>query len=503
MTREKKLMLNSLTSIIYQLVTMVCGFILPRMFLTHFGSEVNGLVSSITQFLGFISLAECGVGAVVQSTLYVPLAKKDNVEISKIFISSEKFFKKILYLLTGYIIVLIVVFPFITNSNFGWGYTSLLIFILSINTFAQYYLGMTYRLILNADQYGFVQYLLNIVTLIINTICCVILITMGSSIHVVKGVSAIIFLIQPIVLVLYAKKRYKIDKTIKLTEEPIKQKWNGFAQHIATVVLNNTDTVVLTILSTLKMVSVYSVYYLVINGVTQLTRSATNGIQAMFGNMLAKGEMQELKERYDRFEWLMHTLVVVIFMSTALLIVPFALVYTKGVTDTNYNVPIFAYLITLAQATYCLRLPYNIMILAAGHYKETQQSAIIEAILNVIISVALVYKFDLIGVAIGTFIAMAYRTIYFVIYLSNNIIERKVKYFNKQLFVDFLTVIVIIGITKLCHNIFVIKELTYISWVILAIKIFLLVVMVSFVVNLIFYNKRINIILNKQSKEEK
>ena len=72
MTRKMKLMLNSTSSLIYQLITIVCGFVLPRFFLTHYGSEVNGLVSSITQFLGFISLAECGVGAVVQSTLYKP-----------------------------------------------------------------------------------------------------------------------------------------------------------------------------------------------------------------------------------------------------------------------------------------------------------------------------------------------------------------------------------------------------------------------------------------------
>ena len=82
-------MLNSGTSLLYQLVKLLCGFILPRMFLQYYGSAVNGLVSSITQFLGFITLAECGVGAVVQSALYKPLADKDETEISKIIQISE------------------------------------------------------------------------------------------------------------------------------------------------------------------------------------------------------------------------------------------------------------------------------------------------------------------------------------------------------------------------------------------------------------------------------
>ena len=93
MTRKKKMMLNTASSLAYQLITIICGFVLPQFFLTYYGSEVNGLVSSITQFLGFISLAECGVGAVVQSTLYKPLAENDMTMVSKVVISSEHFFK--------------------------------------------------------------------------------------------------------------------------------------------------------------------------------------------------------------------------------------------------------------------------------------------------------------------------------------------------------------------------------------------------------------------------
>ena len=40
-----------------------------------YGSDVNGLVSSITQFLGYIALVEGGVGGVIRAALYKPLAK--------------------------------------------------------------------------------------------------------------------------------------------------------------------------------------------------------------------------------------------------------------------------------------------------------------------------------------------------------------------------------------------------------------------------------------------
>ena len=92
---RKRLLYNTLTSLLLQLVTVICGFVLPKYILLYFGSEVNGLVSSITRFLSLITFLEMGVGAVIQSSLYEPLAKKNQLEISEIIVSGGAFFKKI------------------------------------------------------------------------------------------------------------------------------------------------------------------------------------------------------------------------------------------------------------------------------------------------------------------------------------------------------------------------------------------------------------------------
>lgn len=497
MTRRRKLILNSGTSLLYQLTTLICGFVLPRMFLSYYGSTVNGLVSSITQFLGFISLAECGVGAVVQSTLYRPLADRDNLEISKIVISSERFFKKIAYILIVYTAVLMVVYPILVSDRFNYVYTMVLIFVISISTFAQYYIGMTYRLLLSADQLGYIQYGINIVALILNTLSCVVLMRIGASIQIVKLATSLIFLMQPILISLIAKHKYRFERSIVLTDEPIQQKWNGLAQHIASVVLGNTDVVVLTMLSTLENVSVYTVYNLVVSGVKQIIVSLTNGVQSLFGNMLAKKEMQKINSTFDLFEWAMHTLVTLFFSITAALILPFVSVYTRGISDTNYIVPVFAYLITLAQASYCFRLPYNIMVLAAGHYKQTQRSAIVEAIINIVISVLLVFRFGLVGVAIGTLVAMIYRTCYLAYYLSKNIISRKIQYFLKHILVDITTVAVFFIILFCLKPFFDFTPENYFAWFILAIKTGALSGIIIMIVNFIFYRKTVVLAIQK------
>lgn len=489
MTRKQKLMLNSTTSMMYQIVTLICGFILPRMFLSTYGSAVNGLVSSITQFLGFITLCEMGVGAVVQSALYKPLADNDIQNISKIVRSSENFFKKIAYIFIIYIIALIVVYPSMTLDEFDYLYTIFLIIVMSISTFAQYYFGMTYRLLLSADQLAFIHFIIHSITTILNTLMSMLLMYFGCGIHIVKLVTSLIYLLQPLCISIVAKKRYTLDRNIVLTDEPIKQKWNGLAQHIAAVVLGNTDTVVLTLFSTLENVSIYAVYNLVVNGIKQVILSLTNGMQAMIGNMIAKNETQTLDKTFTLYEWIIHTGVTIIFSITAFLLVPFVSVYTKGITDADYIAPTFAIIITLAQASYCLRLPYNVVVLAAGHYKETQWSAIIEAVINVVVSIILVNTHGLVGVAVGTIIAMVYRTCYLAFYLRKNIINRSIHHFIKHVFVDILTVILYACFMSQTTSFYQMNELTYISWIGLAIKVGITFVLLAIPVNLFAYRE--------------
>lgn len=132
--RKKKLILNSVTSLLTQLMTIICGLIIPRLIISAYGSQVNGLVSSITQFLSVISLLDLGVGAVVQTALYRPLAEKDDLQISKIVVSSDRFFRRIAKILLLYVGLLMVIYPHISNSTFNGLYISSLIVIVAISS---------------------------------------------------------------------------------------------------------------------------------------------------------------------------------------------------------------------------------------------------------------------------------------------------------------------------------------------------------------------------------
>ena len=476
-----------LTSLIYQALSIASGFILPRLILGYYGSNINGVVTSVTQFLSIVSLCECGVGAVVQSALYKPLAYNDLSAISKIYVSSTRFFKRVSYILVAYIGVLIFVFPHINDGGYDFAFTTTLILSVAIGTLAQYYLGITYQLILNAAQLVYIQMLVRIACIIVNVVASVLLVTNGSSIQTVKLFSSIVFLVQPLFFMAVVKRKYNIDKRITYTEEPIKQKWNGMAQHIATVVFENTSVLILTVMSTLENVSVYGVYHLVTNGLKLFFTSLTTGMKSYLGDLFARRETDELNKAFDKFEWLMHTGSTLIFTVALILIVPFVRVYTLGIDDAEYVQPMFALFMCVSAAIYTIRLPYNFMIQAAGHFKQTQGSAIVETVLNLLVSVVFVKLFGLVGVAVAATVAMIYRTAYFAIYLSRHILNRGVKKVLRNFFVDILSSAVMIASTVWLG----LSDTTYVSWIVLAVEVFAICAIEALLINLIFYRDNV------------
>ena len=503
--RKKKLAINTSSSLTFQICTIICGFIVPRLILKNYGSEVNGLVNSITQFLSIISFLELGVGTVIQSSLYKPLADKDDVQISKVVVSGQKFFSKLAMILLIYVVFLIGIYPRIANQGFGFLYTATMIIVISISSFAQYYFGIVNRLLLTSDQKGYVSYNTQTITLILNTVACFILIQIGATIHIVKLVTSLIYVLRPIVLSIYVKRHYKIKWSIHYDEEPIKQKWNGVAQHISAVILDGTDSIVLTIFANLKDVSVYSVYNLVVAGIKQLLLSMTNGIQSLIGELWAKQEMEKLRIFFGWVEWGLHTSTVFVFGVASVVILPFIKIYTGGITDIDYVQPVFAMLIILANAGHCLRLPYNIMILAGGHYKQTQSNYIIAALLNIFISVMTVKIWGLIGVAIGTIIAMLFQTVWMAFYNSKNLLKWPFKNFVKQIIVDILIVIMIhvSSYVFIMTNLILNKITNYSLWILFSIEISILSIVILVIVNCIFFPQYIICIIKSIIRKKK
>ncbi len=487
--RSIKAKKNIATSLVSQIVVLICGFVVPRLLIGAFGSEAYGATSSITQFLAYITLLEGGIGGVARAVLYKPLAQNDMDTIGAIMKEIKAFFRVIAWIFAAYVLVLACGFRSISNMEvMDWISTFVLVIVISISTFGQYFIGISNSILLQAAQKSYVTNAVSIGATVLNAIVTVVLVLLDCSLITVKLVSSIIFFMRPVALWLYVKKHYPTGKTVKATEKKyLTQKWTGLGQHIAFFLHSNTDIAVLTVLADLRTVAVYSVYNMIVSHIQNLAASFVSGMEALFGDMLARNEKEELHETFGIYETILSVVSVILFSAVIVLIVPFVKLYTAGITDTDYIQPVFGVLLVLTALSYCLRMPYHAMVIAAGHFKETSAAAYGEAAINIGLSVILVSKFGLVGVAAATLTATWFRFIYYVIYLSKNIFMRKISLFAKRFLINAAVVAVNcfagFGIVSL-FNI-----TNYFSWAVCGAASVIAVCIVTLGVNMCFFPK--------------
>lgn len=485
--RGKRAAINSLAGLLRELAVIICNLIVPRLILSHFGSSYNGLVSSVTQFLSYGVLLQAGVGGATRAALYGPLERGDTNKVSAIFNATRKFVKKVTRIFIVMIIVLSLCYPFLANQQFGYLFTASLVLIMAIETMANYIVSTSYVAFLNADQKRYIVSLTSIAATVLATILSSLLILLGASIHTVKLGSALVFSLQPFILYGYIRKKYDIDFEATPDNDAISQRWNSFIHQVAEFIHNNVDVVLLTIFDTFEEISVYAVYAMVLQGMKQLVSNVAIGLEAAFGNLIARNEKDELNRVFDMSETLVLFVSGVVFSCGIVLIVPFVLVYTKGITDANYSRPLFGTIFCLAELCFSVRIPYKFLVEASGHFGQTRNGAILEPIINLSISLILIVPYGMTGIVIGTLVAIIFRTVQYVTYASKHILERNLWAAVKKIIIliigVFLSCVLASFISLNCSN--------YWEWIELAVIRGIIIVIVFLAMTFIFDRKNL------------
>lgn len=420
--RTRKAIKNAVYSVLYQAVLVICGLITPRLILTTYGSVYNGVTASAGQFLEMISVLTLGIAGSTRLALFKPLADKDTLAISRIIKANKKYMHRVGGAVILYAAVLSIIYPLISHNSLEYLETASLIMIVSVGVFAQYFFTATNQALLSADQSAYLYYIVQIIASIGNTLAAVLLIHLGCSIFTVKLGSALIFLLSPALLNELVKRRYHLTADCEPDNTALKNRGAVAFHSIANLVHEDTDLIVLTLFVDAKLISVYTVYQLLTARIRRTLLMLTNGLEGAFGNLWVRKEYDSFERNFRFFEYLIFAFSSVIFSSTAVMILPFMRLYTHGVTDINYIRTGFAMLTVLTEAVHCIRHPYLVVVQATGNYEATKKAALMEAVINIVLSLTLVQFFGLNGVMFGTLVANLFRTIQYAVFISRNVI---------------------------------------------------------------------------------
>ena len=494
-SRSKNTILNIAFSLLLQLVTFIKGLVLPRIIIPAYGSDVNGLISSIAQFIAYISLLEAGVGSIFRASLYKPLSHGDMEGVSGIINAQKHFYRKIGMIFILYVAALCAFYPFIAKSDIAKPYIISLILILSFGTFAEYFVSLPYVSLLSADQKIRINYIVSILYTVVNIIVSLIVVGLKADIRFIYLSMCVIGLLRPVFYIFYVKKHYKLNKKSQPDKTALDQRWNGMVHHFAYYTHTNTDSTILTIFIGTAMVSVYNVYGAIIFGIEKIITSISSGAAAGIGNLIESSNKEQINKTINQFELLQGGLATALYTITALLLIPFLRLYTADMTDMNYIQPLFGYILIVAEVIYCFRCIYSTVSTNANKFKETQLGAILECVVNIGVSLILVIVFELglPGIAIGTVAGMLTRYIFEVRFLSKNVLHRSSLKATKMFFVSSAVMVISISFCNLILDYNSID--TFGKWILYAIITTFIIGLFAFVLYYVFYRKTINALI--------
>ncbi|MDO3409405.1 hypothetical protein QWJ34_06490 [Saccharibacillus sp. CPCC 101409] len=412
--RTKRAIYNTLTALLMQLINFGAGLIIPRLIIESYGSNVNGLVVSIVQFIGYLYLIEVGISGALTFSLYKPLAEGDTAAVNRILTAAKNTYRQIGLYASGIVLIMMFVYPlFVIGEQITYFEVAALVAAVGSASLLNYFTIAKYNALLVASQSNYVLSIFRIVYLIANTLIIVGMVHAGAHFALVYTAALGAQLLQAIGIILYAKRKYP---DARFDAEPdtsaLANRNNVLVHELSRMAVFGSPVILLTLFATLTDVSIYSVYALVFTGINMIIGVFNNGLTAGFGQLFTQKEMRSnLQVSYSQYELLFYMILAFVYSCAWILGLPFVHVYTDGISTTRYEDGIVLLLFVVIGVLENWKIPQSTLIIAAGHFKETRHRAIIEAVIVLIASTILVFPLGLKGVLIGSSLGLAYRAI--------------------------------------------------------------------------------------------
>lgn len=415
---------NTVSSAIMQIVMMMIGLILPRLYLTAFGSEINGLVNSITQFISYFVLVEAGLASATTNALYKPLAVGEEFAINRVLSATRKLYYEVGYIFTGLVFALAVIYPlFVHTDRLTEFEIGILVVVLGLHGTIDFFTLSKYRSLLTADQKYYIVANATSVAYIINFVFIYLAIKLSFGIIVVRTVALTMYILRSLILYIYVRRYYKfIDFSVEPDKHALNKRWDAMVLQFLGLAQSAMPVIMLTIFSRdLKVVSVYSIYYLVAGSIINVIMIMANGFSASFGDMIARKEKENLKKTFSQFELIFFMGMTAVYACMNIMYIPFIRIYTTGITDANYILPIAAVLFVVNGIAYNIKTPAGIFIGSAGLFKETKPATIIQTVIAIGLCLVLTPYYGITGLLIALIISNIYRDIELIIFMSKHV----------------------------------------------------------------------------------
>jgi len=405
--RFSKVKINLLWQFIYQVTFLILGLVLPRFVIGAYGSEVNGLTSTIKQVILVVSLANAGISTAVTYSLYKPVAENDKALIASTIKNANLIYRRMSFVTLTLGTVASVILAFFQKGSLPALHVFIACFLTCFQTALGFYYTAVHNIFFTATQD---KYIISIALLLSGVIMYggeILLAVLGFHYIWLYVCSVAGCLAQILFLQFIFRKRYKPyalskDEIKALNYTPIKLSGIKYAtvNEVAHCIVTASQTIVITFLCGLSEASVLSVYMMVVNSLSLISQIVYSSFAPSFGSVVAEGNHAKINQVFEIFQFSIIMMTTYMYMIAICMFMPFVSLYTSGVNDIDYLSKVLMYLAVIYGIFYAIRVPYNIVASSFGLFKESAVQTSITAAVAVIVSVVVVtidYKLVLLG----------------------------------------------------------------------------------------------------------
>lgn len=410
-SRTARSLKNSIVALGFYFINLILQFVSRKIFLDHLGIDVLGLNTTATNLLQFLNLAELGVGTAIACTLYKPLFDRDSAAINEIVSLQGWMYRRIAWFVIVGSLLLMISFPWIFAKMvlpLWYAYASF--GVLLVSALLSYFVNYK-QILLSADQKEYkIQYSYK-TSMLVKVLCQIISVKYFNNGYVWWLALEVVFaIVASVVLNRVIQKTYPYLRTdlsrgkvlsVKYPEIILKIK-QLFFHKIGGFALSQTSPIIIYAYASLSLVALYGNYMMIILGGSILLGAVFNSMNAGIGNLVAEGNNRRILEVFEELFSVRFLLSCIMCFGVYILTPAFITLWI----GTEYVLDDFALILMVAILFINLtRLTVDAYINAYGLFSDIW-APVIEASINVGMSILLGYFFGLHGILTGVFLSL-------------------------------------------------------------------------------------------------
>ncbi len=403
---KRKSLINIIVAISFKIILLVLTLFTRRFLIQYVGNDANGVFSLYTSIIGFLAIADLGIGVAITFSMYKPIIENDQTKISALYNLFIKVYRIIGTIIFVGGLCILPALPYLAkdyNADFNLYYTFLLMLISIVIT----YLFSSKSSVINAYKNNYITTTFHSIALIIEGILQLLLLYIFRSFELYLLCKIISGLIEWLLTTIYFSKHHKqiINKTAKLdddTKKEVMQKTKAMFMHkIGNLLVNTSDSIIISAFISVILLGKYSNYTTIVVAMNGVISLVFTPLTSIIGH-LCVGDNNKLKLKYFNFFYGVNFIIGIVFYLGYYAVIDdvITICFGQGLElskDISIVITINYFIQFMRQSVLTFRD-------ATGTFYNDRYKPLVEGALNIILSIFLVYVCGITGVIIATII---------------------------------------------------------------------------------------------------